>query len=192
MAHFEVSGHPFSMSLDSMRVWDYVRDEYVHRLIQNDSSQSLLLGTIKEEEFSEKGVGSEMDFGAKSQQDSDRKNWEQENNKLRNECRLLKVEKEMLKGTLTEHKNLLSEEKSERASLKQKIHSLEQIIESLKKKTEILVRNHAEAEKQCKDEKAINESLLSNIAEQKKISSSLQEQLNAKDLDIRELNEQLR
>ena len=33
--HFEESGHTFSMDLDSKRVWDYVGDSYVHRIIQD-------------------------------------------------------------------------------------------------------------------------------------------------------------
>lgn len=33
--HFEESGHAFSIDLDSKRVWDYVGDGYVHRIIQN-------------------------------------------------------------------------------------------------------------------------------------------------------------
>ncbi|KIX01608.1 uncharacterized protein Z518_09334 [Rhinocladiella mackenziei CBS 650.93] len=34
-AHFEESGHTFSMDLESKRVWDYVGDGYVHRIIQD-------------------------------------------------------------------------------------------------------------------------------------------------------------
>ena len=36
-AHFQESGHSFSMDLDSMRVWDYAGDSYVHRIIQDAS-----------------------------------------------------------------------------------------------------------------------------------------------------------
>lgn len=34
-AHFEESGHTFSMDLESKRVWDYTGDGYVHRIIQD-------------------------------------------------------------------------------------------------------------------------------------------------------------
>ncbi|KAL2410050.1 Polyubiquitin [Exophiala dermatitidis] len=34
-AHFEESGHTFSMDLESKRVWDYAGDAYVHRIIQD-------------------------------------------------------------------------------------------------------------------------------------------------------------
>ena len=35
--HFEETGHTFSMDLDSKRVWDYVGDSYVHRIIEDAS-----------------------------------------------------------------------------------------------------------------------------------------------------------
>lgn len=34
-AHFEETGHTFSMDLESKRVWDYIGDSYVHRIIQD-------------------------------------------------------------------------------------------------------------------------------------------------------------
>jgi hypothetical protein len=34
-AHFEETGHTFSMELESKRVWDYIGDAYVHRIIQD-------------------------------------------------------------------------------------------------------------------------------------------------------------
>ena len=36
--HFEETGHAFSMDLESKRVWDYVGDSYVHRIIQDAGS----------------------------------------------------------------------------------------------------------------------------------------------------------
>jgi BRCA1-associated protein len=33
--HYENTGHSFSMDLQSKRVWDYIGDGYVHRIIQN-------------------------------------------------------------------------------------------------------------------------------------------------------------
>ena len=32
--HWRTSGHCYALELDSQRVWDYVGDNYVHRLIQ--------------------------------------------------------------------------------------------------------------------------------------------------------------
>ena len=34
-AHFEETGHTFSLDLESKRVWDYIGDAYVHRIIQD-------------------------------------------------------------------------------------------------------------------------------------------------------------
>lgn len=33
--HYESSGHAYSMELETQRVWDYVNNQYVHRLIQD-------------------------------------------------------------------------------------------------------------------------------------------------------------
>ena len=34
--HFMETNHLFSMQLGNNRVWDYVRDNYVHRLLQSE------------------------------------------------------------------------------------------------------------------------------------------------------------
>ncbi|KAK2748822.1 hypothetical protein FQN55_003964 [Onygenales sp. PD_40] len=41
-AHFKETGHTFAMDLDTQRVWDYVGDGYVHRIIQNKSDGKLV------------------------------------------------------------------------------------------------------------------------------------------------------
>lgn len=41
-SHFEECGHTFSLELESHRVWDYVGDNYVHRLVQNQDDGKLV------------------------------------------------------------------------------------------------------------------------------------------------------
>lgn len=41
-AHFKETSHAFAMDLSSQRVWDYISDAYVHRIIQNKSDGKLL------------------------------------------------------------------------------------------------------------------------------------------------------
>ncbi|PVZ99874.1 hypothetical protein BB558_004093 [Smittium angustum] len=41
-SHFVESGHIYSMELDSQRVWDYVGDSYVHRLLLNRTDGKLV------------------------------------------------------------------------------------------------------------------------------------------------------
>ncbi|KAJ1678906.1 hypothetical protein EV182_003113 [Spiromyces aspiralis] len=41
-AHFMKTQHPYSMELESQRVWDYVGDGYVHRLLKNKSDGKLV------------------------------------------------------------------------------------------------------------------------------------------------------
>ncbi|KAJ1515485.1 hypothetical protein HMI56_004308 [Coelomomyces lativittatus] len=42
ISHFHASSHLFALEVDTQRVWDYVRDEYVHRLIQNQEDGKLV------------------------------------------------------------------------------------------------------------------------------------------------------
>ncbi|KAI5809055.1 hypothetical protein DFH27DRAFT_598607 [Peziza echinospora] len=40
--HYELTGHTYAMDVDTQRVWDYAGDGYVHRLIQNKSDGKLV------------------------------------------------------------------------------------------------------------------------------------------------------
>ena len=40
--HFERTNHTYAMQLSNGRVWDYVGDNYVHRLIQNKEDGKLV------------------------------------------------------------------------------------------------------------------------------------------------------
>lgn len=40
--HYNLTGHCFSMEIDSQRVWDYIQDGYVHRLVQNEADGKLV------------------------------------------------------------------------------------------------------------------------------------------------------
>ncbi|CAJ0931444.1 unnamed protein product, partial [Mesorhabditis belari] len=40
--HFEATSHTFCLQVGGERVWDYVGDNYVHRLIQTDDSQKMV------------------------------------------------------------------------------------------------------------------------------------------------------
>lgn len=40
--HYKATGHCFAMETDSQRVWDYIQDGYVHRLVQNEADGKLV------------------------------------------------------------------------------------------------------------------------------------------------------
>ena len=40
--HFQETQHTYAMELGNNKVWDYVGDNYVHRLIQNKSDGKLV------------------------------------------------------------------------------------------------------------------------------------------------------
>eukprot|EP00887_Chlorella_sp_A99_P007070 scaffold2.g7070.t1 len=41
-AHWQASGHGYALELETQRVWDYVNDSYVHRLIQSKTDGKLV------------------------------------------------------------------------------------------------------------------------------------------------------
>ena len=45
--HFEMTNHTFAKQLGSERVWDYARDQYVHRLIQNKGDGKVVEYTVE-------------------------------------------------------------------------------------------------------------------------------------------------
>ena len=42
-AHFLATAHSYTMELGASRVWDYVGDNFVHRLMQTDSANGKLV-----------------------------------------------------------------------------------------------------------------------------------------------------
>lgn len=47
--HFKLTGHCFAMDSETQRVWDYVRDGYVHRLVQNEIDGKLVELPLRDE-----------------------------------------------------------------------------------------------------------------------------------------------
>ena len=45
--HFENTNHTFAKQMESERVWDYARDQYVHRLIQNKGDGKVVEYTVE-------------------------------------------------------------------------------------------------------------------------------------------------
>ena len=45
--HFENTNHTFAKQMDSERVWDYARDQFVHRLIQNKGDGKVVEYTVE-------------------------------------------------------------------------------------------------------------------------------------------------
>ncbi|EEB05494.1 ubiquitin-protein ligase E3 [Schizosaccharomyces japonicus yFS275] len=56
--HFVESSHCYAMELESQRVWDYIGDNYVHRLLQSDTDGKLVELSTKATEENEENIGS--------------------------------------------------------------------------------------------------------------------------------------
>lgn len=57
--HFFETNHCFSMDLNTQRVWDYERDGYVHRLVQNEADGKIVELTLQDE--SKKSLDKKID-----------------------------------------------------------------------------------------------------------------------------------
>jgi BRCA1-associated protein len=40
--HFDSTGHHFALELNTQKVWDYIGDEYIHRLVRNKTDGKLV------------------------------------------------------------------------------------------------------------------------------------------------------
>lgn len=61
LKHFVNTGHCFAMELETSRVWDYAGDNYVHRLIANESDGKLVELPGKDDSTASSGKYSEAD-----------------------------------------------------------------------------------------------------------------------------------
>ncbi|KAM0750679.1 hypothetical protein T439DRAFT_325737 [Meredithblackwellia eburnea MCA 4105] len=73
--HFTESGHSYCMELETQRVWDYVTDAYVHRLIRNraDGRVVELPTTTSSASSSATAGGSSSSNGKEKEKDKDRR-----------------------------------------------------------------------------------------------------------------------
>ncbi|KRY76853.1 BRCA1-associated protein [Trichinella pseudospiralis] len=190
--HFEETQHTFSLEVGGQRVWDYVGDNYVHRLIQGKSDGKLIqfdraahgLDDIQNEEKIE-AVTLEYTYLLTSQLDSQRKFFEE---KLANVEKLACVQIDTLEDEL---KRLLKECQK----LKSDLHSSTTDKCQLEKKNRILTSKYENALKQLSDEKQMNKCMLQNQDEYKSTIEDLKEKLSKitkeKDQEIAELQEQV-
>ncbi|PLW55947.1 hypothetical protein PCANC_03044 [Puccinia coronata f. sp. avenae] len=107
--HFEESAHLYALELGSQRVWDYVGDNYVHRLIQTKNDQIVELPALSSAVFDSGGgpgrnevayqskieaISEEFGHLVASQLDSQRAFYEQEMDILRSQLKLAQQETE--------------------------------------------------------------------------------------------------
>ncbi|KAK9488976.1 BRCA1-associated protein 2-domain-containing protein [Lipomyces starkeyi] len=203
--HYMDSDHVYAMDLESQRVWDYASDGYVHRLVQNQSDGKLVElpslaassadtgGHSRDEHSSgdyvprEKldSIGMEYTYLLTSQLESQRAYFEDKIAAAADKASAALEKAEKAERDAAEAQAKLSRAKMENDELKGIVPSLEMEHEKMKRKSETLQAVSKKLEKEWRDEKSMNESML------KKLEFLIQDKAQ-KEKEIEELKDQLR
>ncbi|KAI8456407.1 hypothetical protein BY996DRAFT_6430791 [Phakopsora pachyrhizi] len=118
--HFEESSHLYALELGSQRVWDYVSDNYVHRLIQTKSDQIVELPALSSAVFDGRGgpgtneaahqskieaISEEFGHLVASQLDSQRAFYEEEIDVFKSRIEKAHLETELQRSRAEEFRN---------------------------------------------------------------------------------------
>uniref|UniRef100_A0A0K2UH70 BRCA1associated proteinlike [Megachile rotundata] n=1 Tax=Lepeophtheirus salmonis TaxID=72036 RepID=A0A0K2UH70_LEPSM len=184
-AHFLATQHCYTMELDQRRVWDYVGDNFVHRLVQTDSADGKLVeaqGNGEGDNSERKGNDSlsvnteekmdsiqlEYTFLLTSQLESQRRYYEEKITRVED-----KTQREI--EEISEQLKTLSEDNS---SLRSKVDALSKDKNKSDKKMTALTSKYNKALADLKEERHMNEHLRNNQTE---ISSTLKETIQFRD-----------
>ncbi|KAM7291728.1 putative brca1-associated protein [Ixodes scapularis] len=186
--HYVRTQHTFAMQLGNNSVWDYAGDNYVHRLVQNKTDGKLVelqgLGTDSDEKLD--SVQLEYTYLLTSQLEKQRQYFE--------DC-IDMVQKENVKqiNELKEKTQIAVEERKE---LERKLSQVTKDKDALRRKSEQLSSQLSKAKAELQEEKYINKCLHENQVgwqtRLKDVEGKLQELQEAKDKEVKELQEQLR
>ncbi|KAG5373322.1 RING finger protein [Yarrowia sp. C11] len=197
-SHFDETGHGYAMEMSTQRVWDYVSDGYVHRLIQSDVGK---LVELDESSSSSNGKFVYSDDGKKSghveqlaleysalltsQLDSQREYYEAlfaDSAKKVEEMRLqVHRERERVRQELEAQKKAASVD----SELQSDNERLKKELVKCKSDSDKLSQLSKTFRQSLQDEKAISEAMMAKV-------KKLQTDKMAKEAQIKDLEEQLR
>ncbi|KAK9322946.1 BRCA1-associated protein 2-domain-containing protein [Lipomyces orientalis] len=204
--HYMEFDHVYAMDLESQRVWDYAGDGYVHRLIQNQSDGKLVeLPSLAASSADHTGgdscdenssgdyvprekldsIGMEYTYLLTSQLESQRAYFEDKIAEAADKASAALDKAENAERDAAEAQARLSRAKTENDELKGIVPYLEKEHEKLKRKSETLQAVSKKLEKEWREEKSMNESML------QKLEFLIQEKAQ-KEKEIEELKDQLR
>lgn len=211
--HYQDTTHLYALELETQRVWDYAGDGYVHRLIQNKADGKLVelpsaasstglppreggLGPTQADALTAEkieAIGIEYSYLLTSQLDSQRSYYEEQTTELRCQVSELKGLVEKLSAEFEKERTGAKEEALRRES-EQRIQIAELVkdkarMEGRAEKAMDLARKF---EKELKEERAVSEGLMKNIAKMKERMERSDEQKAEYEAKIRDMEEQLR
>lgn len=187
--HYTDTHHCYSMQLENNRVWDYVGDNFVHRLLQNKTDGKLVETNVPgKEETSEKMDSLQLEFTytLTSQLDSQRMYFED---------LMARFEQNSIAST-SELKEELAKSLEDNQATQEKLQVLKKEKVSVEKKMQQLNTRLNQAQSELTDERQMSKAMQDNQSAWLKKYNELEEKFNThkseKDREIAELKEQLR
>ncbi|XP_034646704.1 BRCA1-associated protein [Trachemys scripta elegans] len=187
--HFEETQHTYAMQLTNHRVWDYAGDNYVHRLVASKTDGKIVQYECEGDLCQDEKIDSlqlEYSYLLTSQLESQRIYWE---NKI---VRIEKDTAEEINNMKTKFKETI--EKCD--NLEHRLNNLLKEKQSVERKCIQLNNKVAKLSNELKEEQEMNKCLRANqvllqnkLKEEEKV---LKETCEQKDLQITEIQEQLR
>ncbi|KAL0953520.1 hypothetical protein HGRIS_004743 [Hohenbuehelia grisea] len=214
-AHYEATTHLYALELETQRVWDYAGDGYVHRLIQNKADGKLVelpsaaasvdaatgtrdggLGPSAADALSAQkieAIGIEYSYLLTSQLDSQRAFYEEQIAGMKSQVDQLTPMVEALQRQMTEEAKRAREEEARR-----KQEEEERVAEVLRDKQRAEARAEKmfelarRLEKELKEERAVSEGLMKNLAVMKEKVTQSEEGRDECRTKVADLEDQLR
>ncbi|XP_049768273.1 BRCA1-associated protein isoform X1 [Schistocerca cancellata] len=187
--HYQQTQHCYAMQLGNNRVWDYVGDNFVHRLLQNKGDGKLVEGTSPDKEECEEKMDSvqlEFTYLLTSQLDSQR---------LYFEDKLAHIEQQAYLEA-SELKEKVSKLSEENARLQTKLATLTREKQAMDKKLSQANARAVAARAELLEERQMGKALRENQAAWQDKFQQLEKQFSTyreeKDKELAEVREQLR
>ncbi|XP_075220772.1 BRCA1-associated protein isoform X2 [Lycorma delicatula] len=175
--HYLESQHCYCMELGNNRVWDYVGDNFVHRLLQNKGDGKLVEGPAPAGKDDEKLDSMQMEFTylLSCQLEAQRKNYEDKLNRLEKQSVM----------ELNELKQKTSCIVEENVNLKTTVAKLNKEKQTADKRVQQQNSKINQLQVELNEEREINRALQQN-------QLVFQEKLKAQEAELQDLREQLR
>ncbi|XP_012535394.1 BRCA1-associated protein isoform X2 [Monomorium pharaonis] len=186
--HYRDTHHCYAMQLGNNRVWDYVGDNFVHRLLQDKDGKMVEGGcsAVKNEgaavEDKVDSVQLEFTYLLTSQLETQRQYYEE---------RLSRAEQRCI-GEITELRNKLEQVIEENSQFKKQFAMLNRDKQTLDKRLQHSTNKLAQIQAELTEEKDLRKALQSNQTSWQAKCKKLQDELSTKEAEITNLKEQNR
>lgn len=185
--HYQDTHHCYALELGQNRVWDYVGDHWVDRLLQ-DKEGKMVEGANKGERFDEKvdSVQLEFTYLLTSQLETQREYFEE---------KLMMVEQRSCQET-SELKSKVEHLSEENVSVKKQLDALQREKQALEKKLQSSGSKLSQSHSQLEEEKELRKALQMNQeswqTKHKQLQDEMEDFKKKKELEVLDLREQIR